>query len=459
MLSLITLLSLGLLLLLCIVKSNHAIGVFIFIEFAFPSSISLLSKSLNVTELAFIIFLIYPIVKNIGNKPDKYPTSLLIVPILYIIAMIIPYYNSVIVDRSPLLQLLVYDFPKFFFPGVFLFYSIRTYDDFIVVTKWIILLVGFWTCFNFYEFASKKNFFIDLLLKEFPTSTTSVNTGYAYNGSTVNERFGSSLRVQATVWHPISYGGRVNLLLCILLLFLSAVKENYISKRFVFKLLIFAAYLAVFCTLIASLLTLSRSVWIFSLLTFGIYIYCNTKYKKAIIALGLVLSLFVLLFLGYEFIKYFDVKGSSASMRLNQFNAVMRLLGSDYIWGRGNSFVNDFIDRYGEYTDALGFESFFFVVILESGLVGVLFYFIFFRNIFLLFKNSAAKPAIYFGFYSTFPYLVYILLTGEMQTIWLYWLVINIGAACLKMMEQSLTISKAVDKFYKFDPKRLQKTN
>jgi len=167
------------------------------------------------------------------------------------------------------------------------------------------------------------------------------------------------------------------------------------------------------------------------------YYYGLVSHKKAFLAIVLPVVIVVMTYLSADIVKILMFGGSSVDMRVDQYNGVMNLLGSNMLFGLGLNFAQNYVANLGLHTGVYGFESFFFVVILNSGLVGVFYYIVFFFKIGFDLNRSKRDIIRNFARYTIYPYLVFILLTGELQTLWLFWLIINGAYAIIPILKGS----------------------
>ena len=106
-----------------------------------------------------------------------------------------------------------------------------------------------------------------------------------------------------------------------------------------------------------------------------------------------------------------DIKGSSMEMRLNQFDAALKEIEGNPIFGRGYWYRDYYISKHNAlHPDLLGFESVLLLQLVERGWLGL---FTFFFLIFYLYrqleKSSSEKPVIRYIF---FGFIISILMTG-----------------------------------------------
>jgi hypothetical protein len=262
-----------LLLLFClsITANRNAIAVYVFIFLFLPNEIGI-TKMFDLTahKAAYLIFTIYIFQINgfRKNNPLKWGYFILI------LSLIVPFFNSINSNGNLYYNFLIYFIPNLIFPSLFLFYAIKTEIDLKVIFKGLIILIYIWSIYGAFEFISSSNPFIDSLIKEFPTKTLSVSKGYNY---TENTRFGTFSRLQCTVWHPISFGIRINIILAIL----SYLKFNYTKIFFITKFRVYYYYYTPIIMLtFLSFATYSRSIWIDTILILLLYrIILLNKYQ------------------------------------------------------------------------------------------------------------------------------------------------------------------------------------
>lgn len=80
-----------------------------------------------------------------------------------------------------------------------------------------------------------------------------------------------------------------------------------------------------------------------------------------------------------------DIKGSSFDMRLTQFLGCFDVISNNTLYGNGYQWTQFYMEKYIEHPVLLCFESLIFVILCNSGFIGVFLWAFFF---FLLFKNN-----------------------------------------------------------------------
>lgn len=393
-------------------KNRIAIAVYLFIYLFLPNEIEI-TKIFDISahKAAYLIFFIYVIQINRFSKYNPMKLGYIIL----VLSLIVPYFNNNNNEGNIYYNFFIYFIPNLILPSLLLFYGIETVKDLKVIFLSFIILILTWSIYGAFEFLTSSNPFIDSLIKEFPLRSFSVSKGYEYTDSI---RLGSISRLQCTVWHPIAFGIRINIILSILLYF----KINYSNIFFHSKLRIFIFfYLPTILVLLMSFLTVSRSVWLDSILILFLYwktLINDTVFKKII----LVILSIILFFNINELIEFINnyllnpFEGSSFAMRFSQISSVLDLLKNNFIFGLGLGFVQNFILINSLTTDLFGFESILFTTIIESGFIGLfsLIIFLTFIRKSILHKTLNYNKSINILF---IPFIITIILTGEMQNL------------------------------------------
>ncbi|POY34907.1 hypothetical protein C3K47_17540 [Solitalea longa] len=239
---------------------------------------------------------------------------------------------------------------------------------------------------------------------------------------------GISDRIKSTCWHSISYSMWLILLYSLVIFF----KVNSIWTKKILTVSNVFFVLVSLLVLINVLYTQARSGWISLLILIVLLIFQNQNKilgRNKLLRYQLIINLipFALL-IAYSFwILVNSVKGgSTTNMRIDQFNFIYeKLISKSFYLGYGPYAIDTFMES-SEYADALGFESFFFQVFVSNGLIGLLGYIFFFLGIVQYPNKSKSFFQIKnFIIPITFAYTLFILLTGEMRTLHIYFIVIS----------------------------------
>lgn len=113
-----------------------------------------------------------------------------------------------------------------------------------------------------------------------------------------------------------------------------------------------------------------------------------------------------------------NVDGSSLEMRQSQFECANQMISNHVFCGLGYDYPSYYSSIRGLHPVMFGFESIYFSVIVSSGLLGLLVWFLFFRRIILLsYKN---KNDLDFILAYHFGFLLSCLLTAIQSSLWIY---------------------------------------
>lgn len=231
------------------------------------------------------------------------------------------------------------------------------------------------------------------------------NAGYAEVGG--GRMFG---RISSVFGHPMTYG----LFLGMALVYIYTVRD-YLNK-YVALLLIFGIIAAIFlCGIRSPIGALFATVLVF--------LFLNHKIK-------LMVQVGVVGCLGYAIISSVpdlnsyvesifsddksEVAGSSMEMRLEQLDGCLTEIRNNPIFGKGYGWVGYYKENFGDHPVILAFESLSYVVLCNSGFLGVCIWIVF---LIYLFKNTNRciqnKETSISALVLTTYYLAYSMITGE----------------------------------------------
>ncbi len=107
-----------------------------------------------------------------------------------------------------------------------------------------------------------------------------------------------------------------------------------------------------------------------------------------------------------------EVNGSSLELRLEQFDGCLKEIDNYWINGKGYNWHRYYIENKGDHPVMLAFESLIYIVLCDSGLIGVLIWIVF--GILLIRANKSPNKDLYCTRNSLFVfYLSYSCITGE----------------------------------------------
>lgn len=404
-------------------KYRLGLIIFVFIQLVLPEELSIIELlSLNACRLSLLAQLIFLIRRK---KDDTAPISFPFwKPILLFSLILLPtYFFTTFSEGFPrgAYVYLIYFFSKYFLPGIVLYYSIRNYEDFKAVIKGILLSVLVMGIYGLYEYMNNyNNPFWDAMQREFDLEKI-----YDYGD---DDRFGFDNRIKSTAVHAIVYGGRLINLIPVLLLSLLPGKDQLTNYGPRHKVFITLALTVLFLNIF---LTVTRTCWVSAGLSVFLVFFFERKVflsKSPFFRIGALLIVgAILYFLPALFHKVNDsnISGSSISLRMDQFNFIFdAIVEKEFYLGYGPGAITSFIDT-GIFPQALGFESFLFEVFVAGGLVAFIAYLILYSNIvrFIRKKISTTKSFIYALFIS---HLSFIMLTGERQTFFVFFITLCI---------------------------------
>ena len=245
-----------------------------------------------------------------------------------------------------------------------------------------------------------------------------------------SERGGMSFRAQTVYRHPLSLGQYMLVLLPLFLM----------KGKLIFKFV----YAFLMCCLIV--LSGSRGAMAPMILVLLLSFKSNVRVHLRKFALFLILLAIAISFVPDKQWKQFNrdiepfiaslqfwddqkqyenkIDGSSMEMRFNQFDAALKEISDNPIFGRGYGYRDYYIYMHNDlHPDLLGFESVLLLYLVERGWIGLLFFFVIVYYIYKLFKNEMAdKSTIRYVFLG---YILSIIMTGVRPLTLLF-----VGLAC-----------------------------
>ena len=232
-------------------------------------------------------------------------------------------------------------------------------------------------------------------------------------------------RISGLTVHPLMYGGVLVICFFLLMSYYKNVKSR-LGRTFLYLLFSFCLILIV--------LTGSRSILIG--LICGLFYYFFKKYPQKVIKFSLLGIAIVMMFgitIEDEYIRsilFFweendEIKGSSASMRIDQIEAAFDVISKDLeslLFGLGRGWTAQYSAKHGNVPPFQGFEGIFIFSLVEYGVLGTICYV---TALFLpLYKwnsmfvtNSDKKMLINTFLFSGFIIFVF---TGHAYGQWLY---------------------------------------
>lgn len=193
--------------------------------------------------------------------------------------------------------------------------------------------------------------------------------------------FSSASKIQSTMAHPMTW----TLILCFSIIILSGIYLKTKNKKLwiLFAILGFNIFISGVRTGIAALT-----------IGFIYFLIRNRNIKLVLITLLIITALSLIVqsneSLSNLFASFTDitgqnsnVSGSSISMRLNQLQGSLDEISGDELVGKGYGWTGFYLSSYGVHPVILAFESLIFMVLCNSGFLGLMVWILFF---FLLFQ-------------------------------------------------------------------------
>ena len=273
------------------------------------------------------------------------------------------------------------------------------------------------------------------------------------------QRGGLAGRIQGTMSHPLTWGGACVLLFCYFLQNTRPVKPLY---RIGIILLLFANVI----------FSGSRSA-LLALLVGLIYFVAISDYKVkvTIIKYGLI-GFFVLVIALYNVpalskyqgffestVLFWDdsaqassaVKGSTTQLRFDQLAGAFDMINAAPLVGLGPGYIKWYSSNYGVHPVMMGFESIVFSALVETGILGLIFWSLFFISLLKLIKkvNKFLKKSALYNpkLLSIFcvAYILFIVFTGVQNTLYLFLALYAIQLRGLKIKRRELNFNPAND--------------
>ena len=242
-------------------------------------------------------------------------------------------------------------------------------------------------------------------------------------------QYSNRFRVQSTFVNPFNYG-YICILICLVSQYLFVVGK--IDKlKFLLNMLM-SIFGIIYCGCRTVIL-----VSVISSFAFHFAYISKKKVRKYMFIVSFVIgsALVIIIMNRPDIIEFFSTAmntdtslgargmsgGSSLAMRLIQFSAVLSYLPGHWLFGRGRDFFGfdlGFSEGVIIDEDLFGMESVFFTLLLERGVIGFLFWFIFYFSLFRFFvsKMKEDKRLSSLGLSLLLSYLQFSIMTGELAS-------------------------------------------
>ena len=382
-----------------------------------PPVIRLGAMSMN-TVMAFLMMIVLILSFSKLEKWRKkfaFPLTLLILPLGVLSFFGIIPYNIVFKN---LFQFFMTEIS----PSLFLAFCIRSPKDIKIVLATIFmsyLAIGVW---GIMTYVLKTNPYYTYFVLTFGGDFEFAD----YTGDGFGEIRGSlDSAASGNVSGPLPWG-QESMLIALFFLF-----YNKIKKSKLLLIVIVLAFLNVFLT--------GKRSCLLPLIIFGVY-FCG---KRGLLSLKNILVSFVILFTSYVVISsvpmfkslnkniettvFFwddkvavknDINGSSLEMRQTQFEYANHMISANPFCGLGFDYPSYYSSKHGKHPVMLGFESIYFFVIVSSGILGLIIWFLFFRRIYLLTNKKPRDFEFSLAYHGGF--LLSCFLTAIQSSLWIY---------------------------------------
>jgi len=392
---------LALTVLLCFFRIRIGIAMFLGYSVLVP-----FLKFFSLGQNSFPFFIILALLFNYGYKTLYYKP---LIPFLFLYAaqfLIIPFQSDmpigaqinafrVDVMNTLLLPFAMINVMKRDKSTVFLF--VRTLVISVVVAAFYSMLLTIVPGTNPY------------LLAVLPLSGGEFNEAYAL-AENEGRVFG---RISGVFTHPMTNGLFLSFSVIFVLSFIFDLKS--VLKKYFSIILILVLFLATFFIGVRTSIAAAA-------LGVGVYVLLERKFKIALfIFLGGISISFVLLqipemtgFVSSIFdSKSSSVSGSSLDMRISQLNGALHEIKSNYLFGKGYGWTNYYKDLRGDHPVLLAFESLVYVVLCNSGFVGVGIWLIMMLLYIMEVRQSFKRTYFHIMLSLISVYMVYSTITGE----------------------------------------------
>lgn len=345
-----------------------------------------------------------------------YRLLLMMVCATFILVVFSPHYH----DIYNIIRLLIMELLCKYFALAYGFFCVRRISDLRPTIKVIIFSLAIVTILGFMNLYTKQSLWINIL---YPKGID------VMDDFSVSDRF----RVQSMFANPFCYGYICSLLMSLFLFFHQ--KKILNGLQYV-SLLLMCVFGIVYCGCRTNIL-----VCFLGVLFFYYYILSSRKKIKylSFSVLGLIISLFLfrshipslLDYWGTAFVVDTDagakgLGGSSIAMRLIQLYSVFTYINGHWLFGRGLDFFSiDIGWSSGDAQTAIdeglfGLEGVYLSLLLERGIVGFLFWLIFYCVLFMHFKSKldVSRDLVALGVSVLIAYVSFSMMTGELHSVY-----------------------------------------
>lgn len=206
-----------------------------------------------------------------------------------------------------------------------------------------------------------------------------------YSTQSARFSFTGANKVQSTMIHPMRWALYLSFL--IILFLINYLKEN---KKWYWLLILLLGFNLLFSGVRTGIVVL--------IIGYVYFIFMNRRFKIAGYGLFFFIFLYIIISLNTDlanlFYSFFDIygtegyaKGSSIALRFDQLQGVFNEIKGFELLGKGYGWHNYYISKFGDHPTIVAFESLLFIVLTDSGIIGICIYIVFFSMLFRLHRN------------------------------------------------------------------------
>lgn len=385
-----------------------------------PASVRMIGIGISVnTFLTFVLFLSFCIHRLYVIKMPSTLRHLIMFWILTSL-LIVPFAYSMSVQEqlSNMFSFFVVDLLL----GIMGWYAIRKEVDFQFFIKVLFITIAIIGIYGIYEYITKSNPYSTWAIETFNSGQQNFSVSFLQEKRGVLDG-----RIMGTSFHPLAWGLQMGLLL----MFVCMNSKKH-SRRFVFFLVTLIVVNAFLCGARTALVM----VFLYALIS----LYLNFRFLLR----RIILLLFSVLLLSFlipknETTKIFvdtiesslffwnekksdevGVGGSSVSMRLKQLAFSFELI-KDQLWvGQGYGFSSKVLaENSNKYATMMGFESILFRKIVDQGILGTIFFFLFYLFLMRYAQKVSIGSSVNLVVFLLI-YMVGLIFTGMQNTFYLF---------------------------------------
>lgn len=236
-------------------------------------------------------------------------------------------------------------------------------------------------------------------------------------------------RTQGTLSAALSWGQIINVLLLFLLMIKSYIKKRNFIVLFIIlflnailcgsRTILLSAVIGIALTLLSSpprkilkytFITLLSSIILFSI--------ANNNKKYQIYVDTIEASLF---FWNQQKSDDIGIKGSSVELRKRQLEESFSIIKNDLLTGVGQGWIDNDYQKNGLHPIMLGFESVIYRKLVETGLIGLLVWFIFYLSLYKTVSLYTKKYKVNINWKVMFiPYFISLIMTDSFESFYLF---------------------------------------